>query len=145
VKTFIETKTELLAKAKACGACPEQYNRAKKITTIRGLARIITDNWFYACRHQLITTELLNAIPKYDEPSIFNITSLIQSQPEFIDFYDTANFEGWHYRRILCYQPQLIERFKSVLGELDNIDIYHLLDAQPQLITYFPEYVNPHN
>jgi len=143
MKTFEDTKTELLAKAKACGACKKQYSRAKKVTTIRGLAKVVTDNWGFACSHQLITVEMLNAIPTSNDPSTYRISILLQNMPEFIGYYDLVDLTGGNLDYIISAQPHLIEYFKDDLYKLDNYDIHSLLFDQPQLIAYFPNYKNP--
>lgn len=58
-ETFEEIKREILRRAPVTHACKEQYRRANESETMAELCQVIKDNFWWACRHQVIDTALL--------------------------------------------------------------------------------------
>jgi len=67
---FKEFKNEVLKKAKECGACSCQYQRAEKSETIEELIEVIKDNLDYVRNHQIVTADMGKG---YERPELFNV------------------------------------------------------------------------
>ena len=71
-ETFEEIKREILRRAHVARACKEQYRRANESETMAELCQVIKDNFWWACRHQVIDTALLKQYePDFAENDIY--------------------------------------------------------------------------
>lgn len=71
-ETFEEIKREILRRARVARACMEQYRRAYESETMAELCQVIKDNFWWACRHQVIDTALLKQYePDFAENDIY--------------------------------------------------------------------------
>ena len=71
-ETFEEIKREILRRAHVARACKEQYRRAYESETMAELCQVIKDNFWWACRHQVIDTALLKQYePDFAENDIY--------------------------------------------------------------------------
>ena len=71
-ETFEEIKREILRRARVAQACMEQYRRANESETMAELCQVIKDNFWWACRHQVIDTALLKQYePDFAENDIY--------------------------------------------------------------------------
>lgn len=71
-ETFEEIKREILRRARVARACKEQYRRAYESETMAELCQVIKDNFWWACRHQVIDTALLKQYePDFAENDIY--------------------------------------------------------------------------
>ena len=71
-ETVEEIKREILRRARVAQACMEQYRRAYESETMAELCQVIKDNFWWACRHQVIDTALLKQYePDFAENDIY--------------------------------------------------------------------------
>jgi Tfp pilus assembly major pilin PilA len=62
---FEEFKAEILRRAKAAGACTDEYRRARKAKDFGELMQVIKDNFGFAVRNNVINADL---VERYSEP-----------------------------------------------------------------------------
>ena len=60
MERFEQFKKELLARAKAADACAEQYSRALHAETMDSLLAVVRDNFRWAVRNDVLTSEFIN-------------------------------------------------------------------------------------
>ena len=57
---FKEIREEILRRAKAKGACVAEYIKALEATTLQELAKIVKDNFVWACDNKIIDVEFID-------------------------------------------------------------------------------------
>ena len=116
METNFETiKTEILRRAKVAGACTGEYRRAYKSETLQELCNVVKDNFNWAVRNKVITSDLLMQFREdFAKNEIYVNVSVNKG---FLLAYDSATVEAYDSATVRAYGSATVEAYDSATVE----------------------------
>ena len=123
MERFEELKKIILERARAAGACREQYGRAYKAESLADLMAVVRDNFYWAVSNSVIDGELIDTYKsEFNEGRIWhneNTTDgcLLASGSATVRAYDSATVEASGSATVRAYGSATVRAYGSATVE----------------------------